>query len=253
MFQIFYPTIYQPLYNILVFLYNNMAFHDFGISIIIITLFLKIILMPLSKKQIESQKKLQELQPKIKEIQNKYKNDKERQSKELMKFYKENKTNPFSGCLPMIVQLIFLIAIYQVFYRISSNNLTVQAEVLYSFVANPGQINNMFLKIIDLAKPSIPLAILAAAAQFYQTKMLMAKQNKLSSNKPKEMDFSQIMNKQMLYLGPLLTLFIGIKFPAGLALYWLVSTLFAIGQQLYMEKKLPFFQKPVSSIIIPKK
>lgn len=244
MFQIFYPTIYQPLYNILVFLYNNFAFHDFGIAIIIITLFLKVILMPLSKKQIESQKKMQELQPKIKELQNKYKNDKERQSRELMKFYKENKTNPFGGCLPMIIQLIFLIAIYQVFLKISSNGLNVQGEVLYSFVANPGQINNMFIGIIDLAKSSIPLAILAAAAQFYQTKMLMAKQKKEpKSGDSSTPDFTQIMSKQMLYLGPLLTLFIGIKFPAGLALYWLVSTLFAVGQQMYMENKFESLKK----------
>lgn len=252
MFQIFYPTIYQPLYNILVFLYNNFAFHDFGIAIIIITLFLKVILMPLSKKQIESQKKLQELQPKIKEIQNKYKNDKEKQSKELMNFYKENKTNPFSGCLPMIVQLIFLIAIYRIFFNISSGGLNVQADVLYPFVANPGQINNLFIGIINLTKSSIPLAIMAAAAQFYQTKMLMAKQKKNTNKDSGSMDFSQIMNKQMLYLGPLLTLFIGIKFPAGLALYWLVSTLFAIGQQMYMENKLPFFQKNKVAIVSKK-
>lgn len=236
MLQIFYPTIYQPLYNALVWLYNVIPGHDFGIAIIVITLFLKTILIPISKKQIESQKKLQELQPKIKEIQEKYKNDKERQSRELMNFYKENKTNPFSGCLPMVVQLIFLIAIYRVFFNISSNNLNVQENVLYPFVSNPGQINNMFLHLIDLSKSSIPLAILAAAAQYFQTKMLMAKQkNKSKKKESKNPDFSQIMNKQMLYLGPLLTLFIGVKFPAGLALYWLVSTLFAIGQQMYIE------------------
>jgi YidC/Oxa1 family membrane protein insertase len=253
MFQIFYPTIYQPLYNMLIFLYNNFAFHDFGIAIIIITLILKVILMPLSRKQIESQKKLQELQPKIKEIQNKYKDNKEKQSQELMKFYKENKTNPFGGCLPMIIQLIFLIAIYQVFFKISSNNLNAQSEVLYSFVANPGQINNMFIGIIDLAKSSIPLAILAAAAQFYQTKMLMSKQKPSTPSKDgKNPDFAQIMNKQMLYLGPALTLFIGIKFPAGLALYWLVSTLFAIGQQMYLEKDFPFFKKINTAKIVPK-
>jgi len=237
MFQIFVPTIYQPLYNILIFLYNNFAFHDFGIAIIIITLLLKIVLMPLSKKQIESQKKMQELQPKIKELQNKHKDNKEKQSQELMKFYKENKTNPFGGCLPMIAQLVFLIAIYRVFFSISSNNLNVDASLLYSFVANPGQINNMFIGLIDLAKPSYVLAVLAAAGQFYQTKMLMTKQKDVSnkSKDSKNPDFAQMMNKQMLYLGSLLTLFIGIKFPAGLALYWLISTLFAVGQQMYLE------------------
>jgi YidC/Oxa1 family membrane protein insertase len=253
MFQIFIPTIYQPLYNILVFLYNNLAFHDFGIAIIIITVLLKVILMPLSKKQIESQKKLQELQPKIKELQNKYKDNKEKQSQELMKFYKENKTNPFGGCLPMIVQLVFLIAIYRIFFNISSAGLNVQSGILYPFISNPGQINNMFIGLINLTKPSIFLAILAAAAQYYQTKMMMAKQPASAKKDNKNPDFTQIMNKQMLYLGPLLTLFIGIKFPAGLALYWLVSTLFAIGQQMYLEGKLPYFQKINTAKIISKK
>jgi YidC/Oxa1 family membrane protein insertase len=153
----------------------------------------------------------------------------------------------------MILQLVFLIAIYQVFFRISRNNLTVDPTVLYSFVSDPGKINNLFIGIIDLAKSSIPLAILAAAAQFYQTKMLMAKQKPAVATASKTPDFANIMNKQMLYMGPALTLFIGIKFPAGLALYWLVSTLFAIGQQMYLEKKLPFFQKKMKVSIVPKK
>jgi YidC/Oxa1 family membrane protein insertase len=189
---------------------------------------------------------MQELQPKIKELQNKYKDNKEKQSQELMKFYKENKTNPFGGCLPMIIQLVFLIAIYRIFFNISSGGLKVEDNILYSFVANPGQINNMFIGLIDLAKPSYVLAVLAAAGQFYQTKMLMVKQKNSGDNKSKDSknpDFAQMMNKQMLYLGPLLTLFIGVKFPAGLALYWLISTLFAIGQQMYMEDRFESLKK----------
>lgn len=240
MLSLFHTVIYEPLYNALIMLYNLIPGHDFGVSIIIITIILKAALWPLSKKQIESQKKMQELQPKLKEIQNKYKGDKEKQSRAMMEFYKENKTNPFSGCLPLIVQLIFLIAIYRILFAISSNNLTVDSNLLYSFVSNPGKINDMFLGIINLSKPNIVLAVLAAGAQFYQTKMMMAKQaNNVPKNKDgqKEPDFAQIMNKQMLYLGPLLTLFIGIKFAAGLALYWLVSTLFMIAQQWYIERK----------------
>lgn len=241
MLSIFHTIIYEPLYNALIMLYNLVPGHDFGVSIIIITVILKAVLWPLSKKQIESQKKMQEMQPKLKEIQNKYKGDKEKQSRAMMEFYKQNKTNPFSGCLPLIVQLIFLIAIYRVLFAISGNNLTVDSNLLYSFVSNPGKINDMFFGIINLSKPNIVLAILAAAAQFYQTKMMMAKQAKKESpkdkNDQKEPDFAQIMNKQMLFIGPLLTLFIGIKFAAGLALYWLVSTLFMIVQQWYIERK----------------
>lgn len=232
----FHDFIYQPMYNILVALYNFIPGQDFGMAIIAFTIFLRALLIPLYKKQVESQKRLQEMQPKIKEIQQKHKNDKEKQTKEMMDFYKKNKTNPFSGCLPLIVQLIFLIAIYKVLINISSAGFVVKGEELYSFVSNPGTIKHFFLGIIDLARPNVYLAILAAAAQFYQTKMLIKKQPERAKNESGQPDFGQIMNKQMLYLGPLLTLFIGIKFAAGLALYWLASTLFMIVQQWQIAK-----------------
>ena len=243
---IFHGLIYQPLYNILVFLYDFLPGGDFGVAIIAVTLLIKFALLPLSKKQIKSQKKMQEIQPELKKIQQKYKNNKEKQTKEVMKFYKENKANPFSGCLPMIFQIVFLIAIYRVIINISNAGLTVNQGDLYSFVKNPGNINNWFLRIIDLSKPSIVIAVLAAGAQFWQTKMMLLKnneKNKLKNGEHKDKkkekddgkpDFAQIMNKQMVVLGPMMTLFIGVKFAAGLAIYWLVSTLFAVFQQIYI-------------------
>jgi YidC/Oxa1 family membrane protein insertase len=251
---IFNLLVYQPVYNLLIFVYSVFSWKDFGIAIIIVTLIIKFLLIPLSKKQIESQKKMQELQPKIKEVQEKYKNDKEKQSRALLELYKENKTNPFSGCLPLIVQLVFLIAIYRVLFNVSNAGLQVDASSLYAFVPDPVQINKMFLGIIDLSSklnishlalkdlPHLILVLLAAGSQYVQTKMLMGakkdeqKNKKQSSDTAKQPDFSEIMTKQMLYLGPLLTLFIGIKFPAGLALYWLVSTGFMIAQQYYLTK-----------------
>ena len=238
MASIFNELVYQPLYNILIFTYNTLPLQDFGIAIIITTLIIKVILVPLSKKQIESQKKLQDLQPKIKELQSKYKNDKEKQTREMMNFYKENKVNPFGGCLPLIVQLIFLIGIYRILINISQAGLVVDPNDLYSFVMNPDRINHFFLGIVDLTKPNIYLAVMAAGAQYWQSKMLLkSKDEDNSKQTDKEPDFAQIMTKQMVYLGPILTLFIGIKFAAGLALYWLVSTLFAVFQQLYIFKK----------------
>lgn len=245
MANIFHVLIYQPLYNVLIFLYNVIPGGDFGVAIIAVTILLKAVLIPLSKKQIQSQKKMQDVQPELKRIQKKYKDDKEKQTKAVMTFYKENKVNPFSGCLPMIVQIIFLIAIYRVIINISSVGLVIDGKDLYSFVKNPGEINHIFLGIVDLLKPSIPIAILAAGAQFWQTKIMLAKSKKIKDlkeakddkNEKTEPDFSEIMNKQMMILGPILTLFIGIKFAAGLAIYWLVSTLFSVFQQLYIFKK----------------
>jgi len=222
----------------LVLFYNIVPGKDFGISIILITILLRTVLIPLYKKQIESQKKLQELQPKIKELQEKTKGNKEQQTKQLMELYKENKTNPFSGCMPLVVQLVFLIAIYRVLINISNNGLVADPAQLYSFVSDPGKINQVFMFLVDLTKPSIVIAALAAIAQYFQTKMLMANQpvapKKDDSGQP---DMAQMMSKQMLYLGPFLTLFIGIKFPAGLSLYWLAGTLFMLIQQIMIEKK----------------
>lgn len=241
---IFHELIYQPIYNILIFVYDFFPGGDFGIAIIIVTVLLKAAMIPLSKKQIESQKKMQDIQPELKKIQEKYKNDKEKQTKEVMNFYKNNKVNPFSGCLPIIVQIIFLIAIYRVIINISAAGLVVNSEDLYSFVKNPGEINKSFLGIVDLLKPSVPIAALAAAAQFWQTKMMMAKKKAMGDNSgvekkkdTNEPDFGEIMSKQMLILGPMLTLFIGFKFAAGLAIYWLFSTLFSVIQQIYILKK----------------
>ena len=117
--QIFDTLIYHPLYNTLIFFYNVIPGHDFGIAIILITLLLKSVLIPLSKKQIESQKKMQELQPQMKEIQKKYKNDKEKQTKALMEFYNENKTSTY----PKIVfasRLLHQILKYKFLHRFAS-------------------------------------------------------------------------------------------------------------------------------------
>jgi len=231
MSQIFHYLIYQPIYNALIFLYNIIPGHDLGVTIILLTIIIRFLLYPISKKQIESQKKLQELQPEIKKIQDKYKNDKEKQGRALMEFYREKRINPASGCFPLIIQIVFFIALYKAF--IAGINFNSTCDDLYSFVSCPSSLNVNFFGAIDLAKPNVVLATIAAIGQFIQTKMMMTKDPVLV----KKDDFSSIMNQQMLYLGPLLTFLIGIKFPAGLALYWTVNTLFAIVQQYLTIKK----------------
>lgn len=232
---IFNILVFQPIYNVLVLFYNLIPGKDFGIAIIATTLLLKFFFLPLSRKQIESQNKMREFQPQIKAIQEKYKGDKEKQTRELMDFYKKNKVNPLGGCLPIVIQLVFLIAIYRVLFAISQAGLAVDAERLYSFVTNPGGVNHFFLGIVDLAKPNLIFAFLAAAGQFIQTKMMIGKTT-LSFSTNNKSDFTEIMNKQMLFLGPILTFSIGIKFAAGVSLYWIVSTVFAIAQQWYLQK-----------------
>ena len=118
----FNEILYRPLFNILVLLYNIIPGDDLGIAIIVLTIGIKLVLYPLNQKAIKSQKALQELQPKIKEIQKKYK-DKTQQAEELLKLYKEAKINPFSGFLPLLIQIPILIALYKVFLGINGNQL----------------------------------------------------------------------------------------------------------------------------------
>jgi YidC/Oxa1 family membrane protein insertase len=245
---VFNELVYRPIFNLLIFVYNMLPWADFGVAIILVTLFIKFLLVPLSRKQIESQKKMQELQPQLKEIQQKYKNDKEKQTKETLEFYKKNKANPFSGCLPMIFQIVFLIAILRILMAISSAGLNIEKDTsLYAFVKNPGQINQYFLGFMDLSKSvdfkalnaggvaHLALVLLSAGVQYFQSKMMMPKMASKSQNATE--DFSQIMSKQMLYLGPIMTLFLGVKFPAGVVLYWFISTVFSVAQQYYLTEK----------------
>ena len=230
----FYITLYQPLFNCLVFLYNYIPGHDFGIAIILLTLIIRIILYPLSVKAVNSQRSLQKLQPQMQELQKKYKNDKEKQAKETLALYKKEKINPFSGLFLALIQLPILIALYQVFWEgLNPKELVT----LYSFISNPGQINPLFLHIIDLSKPNLVFAILAGLIQYFQTKMLAPKSSPKINGQDKGTDFSQVMQKQMLYFFPIFTVIILISLPSALGLYWAVSGMFSIIQQYLIFKK----------------
>ncbi len=225
---IFNQILYKPLFNLLVILYNAIPGHDFGIAIILITLLIRFVLFPLSKKGIKSRKSMETLQPKIKELQKKYKDDKQEQSRKLMEVYKKNKVNPASGCLPLIVQLPILIALYRAFMGVTdSGNL----DLLYSFVKNPGFIDPSFLGIIDLSKANVVLAVLAGIFQFIQSKLMFKSSSPSKSTGGNKMaSMQKTMGRQMTYFMPLITIFIALKLPAGLPLYWAVSTLFGIGE-----------------------
>ncbi len=223
---IFNETLYRPLFNILIWLYNIIPGNDLGIAIIVLTILIRFFLYPLSKKSIQSQKAISKLQPKIKEIQKKYKN-KEEQAKAMMDLYREHKVNPMTGCLPILVQLPLLIALFQVF----RTGLEPEAlNGLYSFIERPDSLNLMFLGIVDLSQRSIVLAVLAGAFQFVQSKMIVPIAPKGKSGK---LDFSSMMSQQMVYMMPILTVFIALSLPAALPVYWIVITLFGIIQQYF--------------------
>jgi len=229
--SVFNVAIYQPLFNALVLLYSYLPGHDFGVAIIILTVLIKLFLYPLSAKGIRNQKALQEIQPKIKEAQEKFKQDKERQVKEMMAIYQRAKINPFSSLLPLLIQLPILIGLFRVFIRGFGPE---QLEWLYGFVPHPGQINTNFLGVIDLTEASLVLALLAGIFQFVQAKMVAPKRAK--TGRP---DFSQMLQKQMIYFFPIFTFIILWRIipSSALAVYWLTTTIFTICQQYITLKK----------------
>ncbi len=228
---IFNVVLYQPLLNGLILIYEYIPGHDFGIAIIILTILIKFILYPLGTQGVKSQKALSEIQPKIKEIQAKYKDNKEEQTKATMALYKKEKINPFSGCLPLLIQLPILIAMYRVFWK---GFQPEQMMLLYSFVPDPGLINAFFLGIINLAKPNLVLAVLAGIFQFFQVKMVSPK---TKTKEKQSSGFSGQMQKQMLYFMPAFTIIILFRLPSAIGLYWIVVTLFTIIQQYFIFKK----------------
>lgn len=226
----FQTLFYQPVLNLLIFLYNIVPGHDLGIAIILLTIIIKLILYPLARKSIESQKAMQELQPKLAELKKKYANDKEKMSREMMELYKNNKVNPFSSCLPLLIQMPFLFAVFRVFRDELSNN---SLDLIYPFIHNPGQIETVGFHFLQLGNSgNIYLAILVGAAQFWQGKMMISKRPEVHTKGSQDEDMTAIMNKQMTYMMPLMIAFFSYSFPAGLALYWLVNTLLTGFQQL---------------------
>jgi len=185
--------------------------------------------MPLSLKTINSQKMLKELTPKIEELKTKFKNDKTAQSAAIMRLYKENNVNPLAGCLPLLVQIPILIALYRVFI----GGITEKSLIfLYGFIAVPEVINHNFLGLFDITKNSPLLTIIAGGLQFIQSKQSTALQAGGGSNK----ELASI-SKQMLYFFPVMIIVIGWNLPAGLILYWITTTVFSVFEQYSIRNK----------------
>lgn len=224
---------YQPILNILTFLYNNTA--DLGVSIILLTIVIKLALWPLSQKAIKSQTELQAIQPKLEELKKKYADNKAELGKATMDLYKEHKINPLSSCLPLLIQLPFLFAVF----RVLNGGLNGDSSLVYSFLTRPENFNAMSFGFMDLSKPVIYLAVLAGVAQFVQSKMMLAKQKKanINQNNPSNEDnMANIMNKQMTYIFPIMTVIFGFSLPGGLTLYWFMFTALTILQQFLVLK-----------------
>jgi len=225
MFQTF---LINPLFNALVVFYNTIAYQDLGLAIIFLTVAIRIIFLPLFYKSAKNQILIQRLQPELNKIQHDHKDNKEKQAQAMMELYKKHNVNPFSGFFMIFIQLPILIALYQVF--LSGFSIEMFKD-LYSFVSAPSEINSFLFGLIDLKKGSILMVSLAAAAQYFQGSLALPK-----TVKGKELSPAESIGRQMVYFGPLLTILILGKLPAAIGLYWLVTSVFSVVQQIYINR-----------------
>ncbi|MET7933524.1 membrane protein insertase YidC [Streptomyces sp. NPDC005322] len=254
-------TILGPLYDVVSWII--VQFHSFyslifdrnsgwawGLSIVSLVVLIRICLIPLFVKQIKATRNMQALQPKMKAIQERYKNDKQRQSEEMMKLYKETGTNPLSSCLPILAQSPFFIALYQVLNHIA-NNKTVGvidqslldsarnahifgAPLSVKFMDSASKVESLGASLTDVRIVTITMIVLMSASQFFTQRQLMTKNVDLTVKTP----FMQ-QQKMLMYVFPIMFAVFGINFPVGVLVYWLTTNVWTLGQQMFVIRRNP--------------
>lgn len=226
--------LFRPLFNLLVGLTNVLPAHNVGISIVLVTLVVRIILLPFSIHQAKSatkqQTKIAKVQTELKRIKEQHKHDKVKQSAATMALYKEVGINPAAGCLPLLIQLPVLIALYRVFL-IGLGPETY--EHLYTFVHPPVGLQMSFFGIV-LTEPHMFLALIAGLSQFALMRMTTQK-NPAPATQDDSAQAMAAMQRNMAYIFPVMTILIALRLPAALALYWVATTIFAILQQYVLK------------------
>jgi YidC/Oxa1 family membrane protein insertase len=232
MASLLHSIFYQPVLNLLFLVYNNVV-ADVGIAIVIVTVLVRLLLLPLFYKSAKDQTIMQRIAPQIRKIQKDHKSDKERQAREIMSVYKEHKVNPFSSFLLLLVQLPILIALYSVFMKGFAPSVL---EELYSFVAVPSTVNTSFLGIVDLSSRNMILVMCAGALQYLQSFLLMKTTKHRSQPGTDAAAIAERVSRNMMMLGPVLTVVILYSLPSAVALYWLTTAAFSTIQQVIINK-----------------
>jgi len=232
--------LYQPIYNILIFIIDHITFGDVGFAIILVTIIVKLALSPLTRKSIRSQVLMKKMEPELKQIKKDFPN-KEEQAKKTFELYKKYQTNPFSGCLVVLLQMPVIFALYYVFYK----GLAIDESLIYSFVQIPTILHTNFLGLVEMGDKSIVLALITGITQFIQGYLSTPVKPKVEI--VKEVDeapqtfqdqLSGSMQMNVRYVLPIFIAFIAWKISAAVALYWIVSNIFTIVQEWYIRRQL---------------
>lgn len=248
--NIFTTLLIQPLANGLIVAYRLLG-ENMGLAILGFGLFLRVVLNPLTKPYMESMKRMKDFAPQLEKLKKKHKGDKVKLAQAQSEFYKQKGINPGAGCLPYLLQIVVLIAFFNVFSRVLTPNGDIVAkfnELLYEPLKFGAQeiINTKFL-YLDVTQPDVfnipglpfplpgPVLILAALVQFLSAKIMApyveAKEKIAKKTEEKADDIQAAMQKSMIYTFPLMTIVIGFRFASGLALYWLLFSVYQAIQQ----------------------
>jgi len=231
--EAFQTVIYVPIYNALVFFVDLIPNHDIGIAVVIVTIIVRVVLWPLSKRAVKAQMDMKKIAPEIEELKKKFKDKPEEQGKAIFALYRERDIHPFSGFLLLLIQLPILLGLYWVFAL--GGFPEVNPEYLYPFVKMPSSVNMEFLGVIDMGGHSIVLAVVAMVAQFFYTRLSMGPRGSATPMETVESSFSKDMAKsfdlQARYMLPVIIGVIGYTVAAAAPLYWATGNLIMIGQE----------------------
>lgn len=234
----FIETLYKPLYNLLVWLIDILPHADIGFAVIILTLVVKFILFPLSKKAIKTQLLMKDLEAPLKELREEYKDNPQELAHKTLDLYKEKGVNPFAGILLVFIQLPLVLVLYYIFAR--SGLPAINPSLLYSFIHYPEQIQTTFLGFINLvSNKSFLVAFLVFITQSVQIRLSLPKQD--SSSLPDSQfaqEFMKGLHFQMKYILPVLTAVFAYSLLSVVGLYWIVGNIFSIAQEIYFKKTL---------------
>lgn len=230
--------IYQPILNLLVAILIFLPGHPLWLGIVLLTLLIRTILLIPSQKGIQAQTRMQAIQPKLEELKKKHAGDQTRLAQETMMLWKTHKVSPFSSCLPMLVQMPILIAL---FYVVRAGLSADRSIFIYDFLPpfSLASINTHFLGFDLLTKSIIIAPIVIGGLQFLQMQLMMAKQNKnkKKGDEAKMQNEVETANKMMKYVMPVMIAVFAAQSPAAVSIYWGTSTFYGIVQQLVVNKK----------------
>ncbi len=237
MISVFFNTVfYNPIYNALVALVALVPGSDIGIAVILLTIIIRLILLPFSLSAARTQRAMKDLEPQLKELKEIHKGNKEKEALGTLALYKEAKVNPFASILMVFIQIPVLLALYWVFYYEPLS--TINMARLYSFTPVPQDVSLKLLGLIAVTGKSIVLAVLAGLTQYLQAHLSLAGTMKPSNTGGMQGDFQKIMGFQLKYVFPVLIGVISYTTSSAIALYFITTNIAGSLQELYVRRAL---------------